>query len=211
MDFCRQKYNLHLVKNSALHKKASSQNRTLALVIISIVIISIVTVMGFMLSRRYILKQAELRIQAVMMEAESLHDYVQIEMHPAMYQLKKEGRLPEEFYSPEMLSSSYITRHVFRLYNQIRKKNHLPLVEYRMASKNPRNQINQADSLETRLIDMFNQDTTLKKYIGITTEHHEKHLYYAKPFLRIEPQCLKCHGSKENAPDDLRDYYNWDH
>jgi len=131
-------------------------------------------------------------------------------MHPSMYLLKKESRMPEEFYSPQILSSSYIARRVFHQYNLIRYKNNQPLVEYKMASKNPRNQINTADSLEAMLLTQFNNDTALKKFTGIMTIHGEKHLVYARPFLRVEPQCLKCHGKKEDAPVELRDYYKWE-
>ena len=176
----------------------------------SISVITIVTVLGIVFSRQYIVSQAESRIQDVLQEAEALHYYVQREMHPTMYLLKEEGRLPKEFYSPEILSSSYISRHVFSQYNTIRKSNKLPLVEYRMASKNPRNMINKADSIEANLIDLFNSDPSIKKYTGIVKQHGEKHLYYARPFLRVENNCLKCHGKKEDAPYDLSSYYNWD-
>jgi signal transduction histidine kinase len=131
-------------------------------------------------------------------------------MHPAMYKLKSEGRMPNEFYSPEILSSSYITRHVFNLYNDIRAKNNQLGVEYRLAAKNPRNKINQADSLEIILTDQFNKDSTLLKQSGITTIDGEKYLYYSRPFLRVEQGCLKCHGRKDEAPKALQEYYHWE-
>lgn len=130
-------------------------------------------------------------------------------MHPAMYQLKADNKLPKEFYSPNLLSSSFITRHIFNQYNYIRNLNQLPTVEYRLASKNPRNTINLADSLEVRLINMFNNDSTIQKFTGIININGIKQLYYAKPFLRIENECLLCHGKKEEAPAELSKYYNW--
>jgi len=187
------------------------RNKSNSIVLISsIAIILIATVVSILLIRRYIVKQAEERIQGVLQEAEALHYYVQREMHPTMYQLKDEGRLPKDFYSPQMLSSSYIAREVFKQYNIIQEKNHRTHVEYRMASKNPRNKINKADSLEAALIDLFNKDSSITKYTGIVTLHGEKHLYYARPFLRVEKNCLKCHGEREDAPKSLSDYYKWD-
>ncbi|MFZ5941545.1 MAG: ATP-binding protein [Bacteroidota bacterium] len=173
-------------------------------------IVALTSATGLYFIRQYIVAQAESRIHDVLQEAEALHYYVQRKMHPTMYTLKKEGRMPEEFYSPQILSSSYIAREVFDQYNKIRQQNGQPMVEYRMASKNPRNHINQADSLETVLIDLFNKDTTLKKYSEIVSVHGEKFLYYARPFLRVDDNCLACHGNMENAPGNLRDYYNWD-
>jgi len=187
------------------------KNKRNCVILVSfILIVAIATVTGVLFARNYIINQAETRIHDVLQEAEALHYYVQREMHPTLYQLKKEGRIPEEFYSPELLSSSYITRRVFNHYNRIRKKNNQLEVEYRMAAKNPRNKINQADSMEINLIDLFNRDTTIKKITGIEISHDEKHLYYAQPFLRVEKQCLRCHGRREDAPKLLREYYKWD-
>jgi len=194
-----------------MHEKSFLKNRTnLLLLTFSIVVIAVVTSIGNILSRQYIVKQAESRIQDVLQEAEALHYYVQREMHPTMYLLKEEGRMPKEFYSPEILSSSYITRRVFSQYNSIRSLNQQPLVEYRLASGNPRNKVNLADSLEAGLIAMFNNDSTIKKYSGIVNLHGVKHLYYARPFLRVEKNCLKCHGKREDAPKELSSYYKWD-
>ncbi len=175
-----------------------------------IAIISIVSVFSFILIRQYIVHNAEQRIEEVIQEAEALHYYFQRTVLPAMNQLKDENRLPKDFYSPQMLSSTYVAREIFKQYNLIRKKNNQPLVEYRLASKNPRNKINQADSLEANLIDQFNNDSLLKKYTGVVTLQGEKYLYYARPFLRVQQSCLQCHGNREDAPKNLRDYYHWD-
>ena len=176
----------------------------------SIIVVLFLTILGILIIRHYLVNQAEARIQDVILEAEALHHYVQQEMHPTMYQLKMEGRMPENFYSPEILSSSYITRHVFHQYNTVRSTHNLPQVEYRMASKNPRNMVNMADSLESSLIELFNADTNLTKYTGILKENGTKYLYYAKPFLRINQNCLKCHGERNEAPVDLSKYYHWE-
>jgi hypothetical protein len=174
-----------MIKN--ISDYAFSKNRSNFIILVSsILIIAIATISSILFIRQYIIKQAESRIQDVLQEAEALHYYVQREMHPAMYLLKDQGRMPQEFYSPEILSSSFITRQVFSQYNIIRNKNNQPPVEYRMASLNPRNSINKADSVEAKLIELFNRDSTFKKYSGIININGEKHLYYARPFLRVE-------------------------
>ena len=194
-----------------ISKYSLFNNRRNTLILVScITIISIATIVSIFFTRQYIVKQAESRIQDVLQEAEALHYYVQREMHPIMYLLKEEGRMPKEFYSPEILSSSYITRRVFNQFNNIREMNKMPLIKYRMASINPRNKINKADSMESSLILLFNKDSTIKKFTGIVIQHGVKHLYYARPFLRLENNCLKCHGKKEDAPKALSDYYKWD-
>ncbi len=71
---------------------------------------AIVLLSTYYLSRLYILDKAEQRVRDVMLECRAFHQYVQQVMHPAMYKLKQEGRIPNGFYSPEMLSSSFIVR-----------------------------------------------------------------------------------------------------
>ena len=162
----------------------------------------------YYLARSYILYQVEIRIRDVMLECRSLHQYIQENMHPALYRLKKEGRIPQEFYSAEMLSSSYIARHIHQHYNDQRKKAGLPQIHYRLAAINPRNPINKADQFEESLIKMFNQNRSLKEYRTIITSEEKKHLYYAVPFLRVNKKCLKCHGDPQDAPLYLRDKYS---
>ena len=188
-----------MVKNTN-ENNFSKNERNNVVLISSIIIVLIATIIGIFFIRQYIINRAEERIQEVMQEAEALHDYVQQEMHSTMDTLKKEGRMPKEFFSPQLLSSSYIARNVFKHLNIIRKMNNQPLVDYKMASKNPRNKINQANSLEASLIDRFNQDSTIKEYTGIATINGEKQLIYARPFLRVDKNCLKCHGRREDAP-----------
>ena len=162
------------------------------------------------MSREYIINQAENRVRDVLLEAKALHHYIQEDMHPVMYDLKQEGRMPKDFYSPEILSSSYMSRHIFEHFNSERADSDLPLIEYRMAAENPRNQENLADSFELALLKKFNADSTLKKYSGIVEEGGMKYLYYARPFLKVKRKCLKCHGAKENAPKELSNYYHWE-
>ena len=121
-----------------------------------------------------------------------------------------DDRDPGQFLVSVATSDNVYANEVFKQYNIIQEKNHRTHVEYRMASKNPRNKINKADSLEAALIDLFNKDSSITKYTGIVTLHGEKHLYYARPFLRVEKNCLKCHGEREDAPKSLSDYYKWD-
>ena len=160
-------------------------------------------------TRRYIFDQAERRIQDVMLESRALHWYVQRNMHPAVYELKAEGRLPEDFYAPEILSSSYIARSLYAQYNEQRKEVGLPEIRYRLAAINPRNELNKADEHEAELIRKFNEDESLTEYREIIEVDGRQHLYYAQPFLRVTQACLKCHGDAESAPTELRDYYNW--
>ena len=192
---------------------ASSENlenrRRWWLVGTAFIAILIAAFLFYGVTRSYIFDQAERRIQDVMLESRALHWYVQRNMHPAIYKLKAEGRLPEDFYAPEILSSSFIARKLYAEYNEQRKEVGLPEIRYRLVAINPRNEVNQANKFETELIKRFNADETLTEYREIVEVDGRQHLYYAQPFLRVNQACLKCHGDLESAPTELRDYYNW--
>ncbi len=187
----------------------SRERRVVLRLLLSILIVAGIALSVFALSRHYIITQAENRVRDVLLEARSLHEYVQYNMHPEMYDLKMQGRMPEDFYSPEILSSSYITRHVFSHFNDQRRELGLPEVSYRMAAKNPRNQVNKADEFQAELIDLFNQDSTLIKVTRLTREKDGRYLVYARPFLRTDHRCLKCHGDIAEAPAELQNIYHW--
>ncbi len=155
----------------------------------------------------YMLRQAERNIQSVLLAHKGIHHYIQRNTHPALYQLKKDGEVPEDFYSPELLSSSFMLRNIHAYSNEERAKAGLPPIYYKMAAKNPRNPINQADELETRLIDMFNRDRGLTHYDEIIEIDGQRYLYYAVPFLSNNQACLKCHGPRGESPRQLQDRY----
>lgn len=164
----------------------------------------------YQVAQSYILDQAHQRARDVMLESRALHRYVQRNMHPALYQAKTEGRLPEDFYAPEMLSSTYIARNLFEQYNEERKRSGLPEIRYKLAAIDPRNKVNEANEFERSLIEMFNVDRSRTEYEGFVEEDGRRYLYYATPFLATEERCLKCHGRAEDAPQQLREYYKWE-
>ncbi len=178
-------------------------------IIIALAVLVLLSGLFYIISRGYAIEQAERRVQDVMLESRGFHHYVQRNMHPALYDLKTEGRIPDEFYAPELLSSSYITRNFQKYFNEERLKAGMPEIRYKMASKNPRNPVNQADSAELELIKKFASDSSLTEYSEIFEQNDEEYLLYARPFLRVDQGCLRCHGSYESAPVDLREIYKW--
>lgn len=158
-------------------------------------------------TRLYVLNQAEKNIQNLLLSQRGIHQYVQRVMHPALYKYQAEGKLPRDFYAPELFSSSYIVRNQNHYYNEARQKEGLPPIYYKMAALNPRNPLNKADALEQRLIRMFNADRSKKSYREILTIAGEKYLYFATPFLANEKRCMLCHGKREDAPLQLQELY----
>lgn len=161
----------------------------------------------YYLARLYVLNEAERNIEAVLLSHRGMHRYIQEIMHPAFYKLKAEGYVAEEFYSPEILSSSFIVRNLHKLYNEERKAAGLEEVYYKMAALNPRNPVNKADALEEKLIRMFNEHKEIKDYRAVVSINGKDYLYVALPFLVNQQKCLKCHGKREDAPLGLQQRY----
>lgn len=175
--------------------------------IIAALIMVAVAALGYVISRAYVLKQAEKNITNLLLSHKGIHHYVQNIMLPAYRTYQDQGEILPTFYAPEILSSSYIVRNQHSFYNQERVAAGLPELYYKLAAHNPRNPINKADALETRLIKMFNEDRELKSYREIINVDGRKELYIAIPFLENQERCMRCHGKRENAPLQLQERY----
>lgn len=75
-------------------------------------------------------------------------------------------------------------------------------------SDRARNAANSADAIEQELIEYFRTHTESEARMSPFTSPEGRAFYlYAKP-LRVEPYCLQCHGSRQNAPQEIRDSYD---
>jgi len=161
----------------------------------------------YYLLESYVIRQAEKNIENLLISHKGIHHYVQKTMLPALYAYKQRGELPEAFYAPELFSSSFIVRNQHQFYNEELEQAGYPPLYYKLAAKNPRNPINKADALESRLISKFNQNRSLKKHREILEKDGESFLYIAIPFLANESRCILCHGKREQAPLELQKIY----
>ncbi len=188
-------------------KRGLINKRTLrSIVVIFIVMVVAATAFSWMFER-YVLSKAEENITSLLLSQMGVHDYIQEILIPATTKFQEEGRIDSDFYAPELMSSSYFVRNQHAFYNLERKKAGYPELYYKMAANNPRNPINKADSLEAKLIEMFNTHRDIKSYKHITTIDGQRVLYVALPFLQNTKECLKCHGNREDAPLELQRRY----
>jgi PAS domain S-box-containing protein len=161
----------------------------------------------YFVAKAYVIDHAENDIRNLLMDQRGIHEYVQNVMHPALYKYQAEGAIPATFYAPELFSSSFIVRNQHDLYNKERQRQGLPPLYYKMAAINPRNPVNQADAMESRLIAMFNTDRSATTYREIMELEGHRYLYVALPFLANTQACLKCHGKREDSPLQLQARY----
>ena len=175
-----------------------------------VIALAVGTVAGVLLhsvTTEFFIHQAEQNVEDILLQNKALHKYVQLDTHVALGQLKQEGELAQDFYCPEMLSSSYMIRHINQYLNEEREAQGLVPIRYRLAAVNPRNYVNVADSTETALIDLFNNNRALNSFRQIRDRDGQKYLYVAFPFLETNQACLRCHGDPSLAPRQLRSRY----
>lgn len=137
----------------------------------------------------------------------SLRSYVQNELKPLIYELQLDEVLPYSYFDSRALSSTYISRRVFQIYDQKAEKLGLPKWGYRIVSDNPRNPVNQATEKELTLLQQFNVDHSLTKVERIEEVDGKKTLYVAVPLDPNNASCLRCHGHPSTAPQGMVDKY----
>lgn len=82
-------------------------------------------------------------------------------------------------------------------------------IRFRNVSDRPRNPENQADALELEAMDYFRQNPeATDRFIPFKLASGVKAYHFSSP-LRIIPQCLACHGSREAAPPSISQRYEY--
>lgn len=137
----------------------------------------------------------------------SLRSYVQNELKPLFYELQLDEVIPYSYFDSRALSSTYISRRVFQIYDQKAEKLGLPKLGYGIVSDNPRNPVNQANEQELALLEQFNADHSLTKVERIEEVDGKQTLYVAVPLDPNNASCLRCHGHPSTAPQDLIEKY----
>ncbi len=183
------------------------KNKLLFYLILPVLISAAAAVILDIAISRYFIHQAKEDIQNILLSNRGFHQYIQKVLHPAIFQSVEHGYIKHDFYAPEVMSSTYIVRTMYGLYNQEREKEGLPPVYYKLAANNPRNPVNKADQWEAKKIELFNEKPSFKAEEEIVTVKGRKYLYYAVPFLRNDERCMRCHGLPKDAPVGLRRIY----
>jgi hypothetical protein len=152
------------------------------------------------------ISEAERQIKNLLLESTALNDYISKHQKPEVAKLKAEGKLYKEYFSPELLSGSFIAKNMHQYYNEGRKKSDLSDFYYKFAANNPRNPENKSDDFERDLIKRFNAGE-ITEFKQVMEKDGGKYLYYALPFTKNTQDCMPCHSAPELAPKELIDRY----
>ncbi len=189
------------IKNSSIKK-----TMLLTLLVISLTASFLLIVFLYHQTREFSINKSEEKIKNMLLMHNAIHDYVTVHQKPEVYKLKNRGNLYQEYFSPEILSSSFMTRNIHTQYNRLRKENGMSDFYYKLAAHNPRNPLNRADTFEEELIQRFNR-REISEYRTVIEQDGEKYLYFALPFTENTEACMKCHSTPEAAPKELVERY----
>ena len=137
-----------------------------------------------------------------MLNHKAIHHFIEEIQKPEIYRLKDAEKLYREYFSPKLLSFTYIARNIKDALNAERKQKGLDQIYFKLASQNPRNKINIADAKELQLLQAFNAGT-LQEYKTTVNTKNEKALYYAIPIAPNKQSCMHCHDDPAVAPKEM--------
>lgn len=153
-------------------------------------------------SEEYALGEAKKQALNALLMHRAIHAYVTQVQRPEIYRLKEAQKLYPEYFSPTVMSFTFISRSIKDLLNIQREQHGLEPIYFKLASLNPRNPINAADALEADLLRRMNRDR-LEEYQARIEMQGRPFLYLAVPIERSNPGCMKCHGDPKDAPTEL--------
>jgi diguanylate cyclase (GGDEF)-like protein len=163
----------------------------------------------FVAIRREIMSEAQDTVTNILNVQQAIRNYVETVLRPETYRLQNQDILDADYFSPELMSRSFVSRKTIDIFSQLHDDS-FPDFIFRYASDSPLNLENQATNEELMLINRFDQNNQtefreIRQISGID------HLFYALPLDRFTSACLHCHGNPEDAPAILTERYGRTH
>ncbi len=185
-----------------------SNNRHLLLFLAILFLISwiLLSYLNFQVEQDNALDFAEQQVQNQLHVHRALHSYVEDTQKPEIYRLKDSGKLYPAYFSPKLLSFTYIARNLQQHLQEERAEYGLPRIHFKLASTNARNPINQADEFEQELLRRMNQEQ-LEVYRSVINYKGGEFFYMALPITPNRRSCMRCHSDPNRAPKELLEQY----
>ena len=164
------------------------------------------TALFYSFYKELVIQDAKREVKAILDTTNALRSYVENVQKPVIYQLKKEGKLYNEYFDPKILSSSYIARNIHEIHaDKQSSKKETPYL-YKLAATNPRNPKNRADAFEAKVLKRFRKGE-IREYSTILQERGEKYFFTAIPIDKNKKSCMRCHSTPDMAPQELVNLY----
>ncbi|MCK5111188.1 MAG: DUF3365 domain-containing protein [Arcobacteraceae bacterium] len=167
----------------------------------------ILLIVSYRQTQSYALNQAELRIEEFLKNYKAVRTYISKYQKPVIFKLQGKDIIDKDFFTPNLLSSTFGARTINEIYNKIRvDENQQPII-IKFASNNPRNPLNKATRKESKLLAKYNNHTLKKEYKEIIKNDSGTFLYYVLPTKLNQEKCMRCHSYPSLAPKELIEEY----
>lgn len=168
------------------------------IILFFILLYCIIAILFFNFYKNLAIQDTQQEAISILNTMKASRKYIEEVQRPLISNLKLKGDLPNNFFDPRILSSSYITKEIFDILLS-NKKIHF---KYNLASINPTNPKNRANAFEAKILQRFRKGK-IKKYFEIKKEKNEDIFYMALPISKNKPSCLECHGDPKIAPPGM--------
>ena len=171
--------------------------------VLLMVLFIILAIFSYWQVRQYTIDQHKERLSDFLALHKAMHHYIEEEQKPVFYELAKLGTIDAVFFDKRAMSFTYIARKIHERYMVNRQKRGLRVFNYKLASNNPRNPLNQANEFEAQLLSDFNAGRTTPYTETIHNQQGQESLYYATPVGANVASCMRCHSDPKLAPANL--------
>lgn len=157
--------------------------------------LSLVGINSYLLTEDNALQQVTDQAELIMQQALAVRSYTVNEIRPLLNQ-NNDGQ-----FHPQTVPSYAATQTA----NLLRESR--PNYSYKEAVFNPTNPRDKATPAEEQIINRFIADPDLIKLVGSQEIDGVKTLYISYPIRIINPKCLACHSTPQQAPAAMRAIY----
>lgn len=169
---------------------------TLVIGLILLVFCLIFSTLLYLHLKNRVIEDANEKTLIILTQINALGEYIKNTLRPKIFEHFPSIARDEDFLV-EAMSTTHVTQEVMKRFN-IDLKDYI----YRRVSINPLNPKNRADRFHEGLIEFFNKNKELTSWNGIMKIGGEDFLIRARA-IRVERNCLLCHGDPRGAPRGL--------
>ena len=148
--------------------------------------------------RQDALREARSKAELLLERNLATHAYFAHHLKPSVFKALQ-GSVPEGYFDPAWMSSTYAVRGIDDIYKDISKSDYY----YKECAINARYPANEADPHEARFIKRLNSDPKLMLESGIREIDGEPFFVVLRRGEVLDQSCLKCHSTPQAAPAGL--------
>ncbi len=161
----------------------------------------VITALVFNFYRELALKDTRREAFYILDTMNAVRDYVSTVQRPLINELKEKKLLSEEFFDPRLMSSTYITREIYKI--QL-AKNHINY-DYKLVATDPLNPEHAGSEFENEILEGF-KENRYKEYSRVIYDKSGASYLLSLPITNSQPSCTECH-SINAAPKKMQELY----